>query len=41
MTPRRVVTAAALSCVFLAMLDGTVTATAMPRIVDRPGGTDG
>ncbi|MFC5835251.1 MFS transporter [Nonomuraea insulae] len=36
---RRPLTAALLGCTFLAMLDGTVTGTAMPRIVAQLGGT--
>jgi MFS family permease len=37
--PRRVLTVSLLSCAFLGMLDGTVTGTAMPRIVAQLGGT--
>ncbi|WP_248965114.1 MFS transporter [Sphaerisporangium perillae] len=37
---RRLLTITLLSCAFLGMLDGTVTGTAMPRIVTQLGGTD-
>ncbi|MFG3256388.1 MFS transporter [Streptomyces sp. NPDC048172] len=37
---RRLITLALLSCAFLAMLDGTVIGTALPRIVEQVGGTD-
>ncbi|MFI6628755.1 MFS transporter [Nonomuraea fuscirosea] len=37
---RRLITAATLTCVFLSMLDGTVTGTAMPRIVAQLGGAE-
>ncbi|MEV7804162.1 MFS transporter [Microbispora sp. NPDC088329] len=37
---RRLITGAVLGTVFLSMLDGTVTGTAMPRIVAQLGGTD-
>ncbi|MBO8194050.1 MFS transporter [Streptomyces oryzae] len=35
---RRLVTLALLGCAFLAMLDGTVVGTALPRIVEQTGG---
>ncbi|MFI8852906.1 MFS transporter [Streptomyces sp. NPDC053499] len=35
---RRLVTLALLGCAFLAMLDGTVVGTALPRIVEQVGG---
>ncbi|WP_030766720.1 MULTISPECIES: MFS transporter [unclassified Streptomyces] len=40
LTPRRrtVITFALLGCAFLAMLDGTVVGTALPRIVEQIGG---
>ncbi|GAB3977840.1 hypothetical protein GCM10029978_068840 [Actinoallomurus acanthiterrae] len=40
LTPRRrtLVTFALLGCAFLAMLDGTVVGTALPRIVEQVGG---
>lgn len=39
LTPRRrsLITAAVLSAAFLAMLDGTVVGTALPRIVEQVG----
>ncbi|GAA2338951.1 MDR family MFS transporter [Streptomyces violaceusniger] len=37
---RTLVTLALLGCAFLAMLDGTVVGTALPRIVERIGGGD-
>ncbi|MGP4103013.1 MFS transporter, partial [Nonomuraea sp. KM90] len=37
---RRLIATAALGCAFLGMLDGTVTGTAMPKIVAQLGGTD-
>lgn len=37
---RRAATVALLGCAFLAMLDGTVVGTALPRIVERIGGDD-
>lgn len=42
LAPRRrlLVTAALLACAFLAMLDGTVIGTALPRIVQQVGGSD-
>ena len=41
LTPRRrtLVTLALLACAFLAMLDGTVVGTALPRIVEQIGGS--
>ncbi|WP_129839216.1 MFS transporter [Streptomyces sp. RFCAC02] len=38
---RTAITAALLACVFLAMLDGTVVGTALPRITTELGGDDG
>lgn len=42
LAPRRrtLVTFALLGCAFLAMLDGTVVGTALPRIVEQIGGDD-
>ncbi|MEO3750916.1 MFS transporter [Streptomyces sp. B6B3] len=42
LSPRRLrlVTLALLGCAFLAMLDGTVVATALPRIAEQLGGAD-
>jgi len=41
LTPRRrtLITLALLACAFLAMLDGTVVGTALPRIVEQIGGS--
>ena len=42
LAPRRraLITVALLTCAFLAMLDGTVVGTALPRIVQQVGGSD-
>ncbi|MGP3943326.1 hypothetical protein [Streptomyces sp. 6N106] len=37
---RSLITLALLGCAFLAMLDGTVVGTALPRIVEQIGGGD-